>query len=103
MVEKNTKKRKAKKALSLKLKNLAILFFLTYAIVVLISQQNSISEKKKQNQAIKQQLEMAQQENDEFYRLLSMSDNDEFMERIAIEKLGYAYPNEIRVFDTSRK
>ena len=38
----------------------------------------------------------AKQQNDEYIRLLSADDEAAYMERIAIERLGYAYPNERR-------
>lgn len=74
---------------------------MVYAVVVLVSQQVTIADKKKENAKIQTQIASAQQSNDEYTRLLSMSDNKEFMEKIAIEKLGYAYPNETRVIDAS--
>jgi cell division protein FtsB len=75
---------------------------LTYAVIVLVSQQVTIAEKRKENQKARSKVIAAQQTNDELSRLLSMSDEKEFMEKIAIERLGYAYPNERRVFDASR-
>ena len=72
-----------------------------YAVVVLVSQQVTIAEKRKDNAKIQSQIADAQQSNDEYTRLLSMSDNKDFMEKIAIERLGYAYPNETRVIDAS--
>ena len=93
---------KQKKPAVFKLRNIAIVCLLTYSVVVLISQQVTIAEKKKEIDKVQSEVYSAQQINDEFSRLLSMSDEKEFMEKIAIERLGYAYPNERRIFDASR-
>ena len=102
MAQKKLTVKKQKKAVVFKFKSLAILALLVYAVVVLISQQVTIAEKKKENQKLKSQISSAQQTYDENSRLLSMSDKKEFMEKMAIERLGYAYPNEKRIFDALR-
>lgn len=96
------KARKAKKSLIIKLRNFSVVVLLGYAIVVFISQQVTISEKKSQVAKAQQQLTIAQQENEEYLRLLSLTDESAYMEKIAIEKLGYAYPGERRIFDKAK-
>lgn len=93
---------KQKKPAIFKLKNIAIVCLLTYAVIVLVSQQVTIAEKKKENQKVNSEVIAAQQTNDELSSLLSMSDEKEFMEKIAIEKLGYGYDNETRIYDASK-
>lgn len=104
MVERTTARKKQKKSVVFKFKNLAILSLLVYAVVVLVSQQVAIAEKKKENQKIKAQIVAAQQTQDENSRLLSMFQKDpkKAMEQMAIERLGYADKNEKRVFDASK-
>ena len=49
--------------------------------------------------AKKQELEA---ENVELQRILEDDDMNAYMEKIAIEEMDYAYPNERRYYDTSR-
>jgi len=94
--------KKQKKTLLTLFKNLAVLCLMVYAVIVIVSQQVELSSNKKNLAEIKSKISVAQQSNDEYLRLLSLTDEKEYMERIAIEKMGYAYPNERRFFDTSR-
>ncbi len=41
-------------------------------------------------------------ENVELQRILDDGDMNAYMEKIAIENMNYAYPNERRYYDTSR-
>ena len=71
--------------------------FIAYSAVVIISQQAQIAELKKQTEVISQKITEAKQQNDEYNQLIN-SDEDEYMEKMAINKLGYAYPNERRFY-----
>ncbi len=64
--------------------------------------QATIVEKKQELDTLKRQAEQIQSENDEYQRLLDDEDVNTYMETLAIENMSYAYPNEIRFFDTSR-
>lgn len=72
-------------------------FFCLYAVVDIISQQAQIAQLKKETDTISQKITVAKQQKDEYSRLLN-SDEKEYMEKIAVEKLGYAYPNERRFY-----
>ena len=63
---------------------IAVFCLIIYSVFNIISQQAQIAQLK--------------QQNDEYIRLLSADDESEYMERIAIERLGYAYPNERRFY-----
>lgn len=102
MKTKKLKIKKQKKSFISKLKNVAIICLMCYAVIALVSQQITLSQKRDEIDKLKNKVEISQQENDEYQRLLNMTDTDEYIERIAIEKLGYAYPDEIRVYDTSK-
>lgn len=103
MQEKNQARgKKKKKSFVIKLRNFSVIVLLGYAVVVFISQQVTISEKKSQVEKSQQQLIAVQQENEEYLRLLSLTDEKAYMEKIAIEKLGYAYPGERRIFDKAK-
>lgn len=94
-------KQKKKKSVSSKIATIAILVFLIYALYLVISQQAELKEQQKELANIKAQITVAKQENDEYSRLLSGEDEDEYMRKIAIERYGYAYPNERRFYVAS--
>ncbi|MGN0593904.1 MAG: septum formation initiator family protein [Hominimerdicola sp.] len=71
--------------------------FVLYAMVQIIYQQAQIAELKKQSEVLNNKISEAKQVNDEYSGMLN-SDEREYMERIAVEKLGYAYPNERRFY-----
>lgn len=102
MATKKLKQKKARKGFLMQFKNLAILALMCYALIIFVSQQVQLSEKSQELQKINEKVEIAQQTSDEYMRLLNMTDEREYMERIAIERLGYAYPNERRFYDLSR-
>ncbi len=89
---------KKKKSLSSKFATIAVLVFLVYALYLVISQQAELNKQQKELANIKSQITAAKQENDEYTRLLSGEDENEYMRKIAIERYGYAYPNERRFY-----
>lgn len=76
----------------------AVLCLVIYAVFSIISQQAQIAELKKQSEALSAQITDQEQKNDEYIRLLRSGDEAEYMERIAVEQLGYAYPGERRFY-----
>ncbi len=80
---------------------LAIVLLIVYAVFVWVSQRADIEELKKANDELSQQIVQTQQQCDEYNRILSSDDRDEYMERIAIEKYGYGYPGEHRYYFTN--
>ncbi len=76
----------------------AAFILVVYSVVVIISQQVEIVRLRQEKTEIAEQITEAQQQNDEYARMLASDDEAEYMEKIAIEKLGYAYPNERRVY-----
>ncbi len=53
-------------------------------------------------QSIKDKTQEVEAENVELQRILEDDDMNAYMEKIAIEEMNYAYPNERRYYDTSR-
>lgn len=92
---------KKKKSIASKIATVAILVFLVYSLYIVISQQAELNEQQKELANIKSQITAAKQENDEYTRLLSGEDESEYMKKIAIERYGYAYPNERRFYVAS--
>lgn len=76
----------------------AVLCLIIYAVFNIISQQAQIAELKKQSEELSAQITEQEQKNDEYIRLLRSGDEAEYMERIAVEQLGYAYPGERRFY-----
>ena len=73
--------------------------FILFALATIIVDQVKIAQYKELNTEVQQQITRQQQEHDEYMRLLG-SDDDEyaFIEKIAIDRLGYAYPSERRYY-----
>ncbi|MBR6045560.1 MAG: septum formation initiator family protein [Ruminococcus sp.] len=76
----------------------AIFCLIIYSIFTVISQQAQIVSLKKQSDELSAQITEQEQKNDEYNRLLSTGDEAEYMKRVAVEQLGYAYPNERRFY-----
>ena len=75
--------------------------FVLYCISSIVLTQAEISEKKQELAVLAEKAERLEAENDEYQSILSEEDEKAFMERYAIEVLGYAYPNERRFYDTT--
>lgn len=68
-----------------------------YLVAGLVFNQVDIAAKQKELQDLENQLEQQHQQNDELERVLESGSDQEIIERVARDKLGYAKPNE-RVF-----
>lgn len=68
-----------------------------YLVAGLVFNQVDIAAKHKELQDLENQLEQQRQQNDELERVLESGSDQEIIERVARDKLGYAKPNE-RVF-----
>ena len=68
-----------------------------YLVVNMVLNQVEIRTKREQLQTVEQQLEIQQAQNEELQRILESGSDQELIERVARDKLGYAKPNE-RVF-----
>lgn len=75
--------------------------FVFACIVEIIATQAEIADKKHELQILMEQAEVLEDANDEYQSILSEEDERVFMERYAVEVLGYAYPNERRFYDTT--
>ncbi|EXM39102.1 septum formation initiator [Ruminococcus albus SY3] len=74
-----------------------IVCFCVIAAVDMMSQQNEIEQLRQETVMMTGKIEETKQKNDEYTALLE-ADEDEFMERVAVEQLGYSYPNERRYY-----
>lgn len=80
---------------------LAVLCFAVYAAYAMVTQQAQIKERGEELAAVEEEIAQQEQENKKAERLLTLGDDEEYIERIAKEKLGYAYPNEHVYIDRS--
>lgn len=70
--------------------------------VSIILNQASLVEKQKEFQELEQRSKEVKAENEELQRLIEGNDINSYKEKKAFEDMNYAYPNEIRFYDTSR-
>lgn len=94
MAAKHTKRKKSRKSVILRI---CIIAFTFYAAVMLVDMQVTLSERRQDLDELKQAYENQRLENKELERQLDMEMDDEYIERIARDKLDYVYPDE-RVF-----
>lgn len=78
-----------------------VMVFVVACVFEIISTQAEIAEKKQELNVLVAQAEALEDANDEYQSMLSEDDERAFMERYAVEMLGYAYPNERRFYDTT--
>lgn len=71
-------------------------------VVSIIGDKVELSEKQQELEVLKAQAEALEAENASYESILNEDDERTYMERIAMEKLGYAYPDECRFYDTTR-
>ena len=90
-------KAKAKKNTLLRV---SVILFLLYVVISLVQIQGSIQKNREQLAALEQQNE-EQRIAKELERILSDGTEEEYIERIAREQLGFAYPEEQVLVDIS--
>ena len=76
--------------------------FVTCCLVLSITWTLDSKEKEKELVAIQTKIDAYKISNEEMQRNLDSDDLSDYMERIALEERGYAYPNERRFYDISR-
>lgn len=70
--------------------------------VTVVSIQSNIAQKQTELHQIQTQVENMQADNADLKRIIDSGDIDAYMEKLAREDYGYAYPDEFRFYDTSR-
>jgi cell division protein FtsL len=93
----NTTASKPKRGLFRPVLFVIIVCFCVIAAVDMMSQSNEIEQLRQETVMMTNKIEETKQKNDEYTALLE-ADEDEFMERVAVEQLGYSYPNERRYY-----
>ena len=82
--------------------DIAMVLFIIFCTVSIVTMQNSIVEKKKRLADLQEEIDTLQAQNDELEALIESDDIGRYMEKLALENNGYAYPDERRYYDTSR-
>lgn len=80
---------------------ICVLCFVAYVAVSLIGMQVEVTTKRRKLVALQQSVEQQQVLNAETRRVLDGGNDSEYIERIARDKLGYAYPDEKIFIDRS--
>lgn len=76
--------------------------FCLICLVSIISTQATIVEKQKELAELKNREESLTEQNGEYERILNEDDTNSYMLSLAVGSMGYAFPDEIRFYDTSR-
>lgn len=92
------KRRKRKTSL---LVRLSVFGFVLYVAVTLIGMQMEVTTKRQELLALQQSVEQQKQINAETERMLVLGEDEEYIERVARDELGYAYPDEKILIDQS--
>lgn len=78
----------------LRFRTLVLFVAVVYLMVSLISAQFELMTQKREYENLVRQQEKIQEQVDETQRLADQEDKSEYIEQIARDKLGYAYPGE---------
>lgn len=70
--------------------------------VLLITTEQDCKEKEREIDVIQSKIDEYNIQNEDLKRTLESDDLSAYMEKVAIEERGYAYPDERRFYDTSR-
>jgi hypothetical protein len=95
-------KKKKKSPVTELLKRLSAVAFVVWCVSSIVSTRSEISGRRSELEALRERAVLLELENEEFRNILYETDERAFMERIAIDVLGYAYPNERRFIDKTR-
>ena len=99
----SSEKKKNRSGIFKVMASFAAFSLIIYSVVTIISQQVQIAKLRQEEKEINERMSEARQLNDEYSRLLSSEDEDAYMEMIAVERLGYAYPEERRFYIVEAK
>lgn len=110
--ENNKKKKKAKKSkkqaankkglFNQGLFKLSATAVIVGCAVLFVTTESDCADKENELKAIQAKIDAYNMENAELQRTLDSDDLSAYMERIALEESGYAYPDERRFYDKSR-
>ena len=82
--------------------NLAVIVSISVCAALVFTTERDCSQKEKELTRIQAKIDAYKIENEDMQRTLEGDDLSAYMEKIALEERGYAYPNERRFYDRSR-
>ncbi|MDE6500775.1 MAG: hypothetical protein K2L10_01625 [Ruminococcus sp.] len=100
--EKTKVKSKPRSLFNRGLVHLAAVAVFIGCIMLIATTEKDCAEKEKELSALQAEIDLYEAENTELQRVLENDDLSEYMEKVAVEERGYAYPDERRFYDTSR-
>ncbi len=80
----------------------AFIGLIIWSLISIVSVQVTNANKREELAALQLKTEALIDENDELQRMLNITDQTEYIERLAIEQFGYSYPGERRFYDLAR-
>jgi len=80
---------------------LSVLVFAAYAAFTLLSTQLKVAAKRRELETLAASIRQQELENAQAQRLLKIGEDDAYIEYMARERLGYAYPDEKILIDRS--
>lgn len=92
---------KNKKPKALFFFKIVVFCFCVYASLTIIKVQADIKDKRSELAEINQKIEIVKEKNEVLYHNLEMQNDEDYIEHVAKEKLGYGYPDERVYFDVS--
>lgn len=92
---------RSKKKKSNPIFKLCLLFSAFYIVVCLVNSQLDITKKKAELESIQEKIVNQGVENKNLERIINSDEDDEYIEKLAREKLGFAYPDERIYIDIS--
>lgn len=97
------KKKMRRKRTAISYIGIPVALILIFACLIsIVSDKVELSEKQKELAVLQAKAYELEAENAGYASILEEEDERTYMERIAAENLGYAYPDERRFYDTSR-
>lgn len=85
-----------------KLKNIAVIAFIIYAMTTFMNQEKVLSSYKEQEMQVANQIEEAKEYQEELNINKENANSLEYIEKVAREKLNMYYPNEKIYVDSSK-
>ncbi len=81
---------------------LAFVVFVIACVAYIVNTQSGIADKEAELERLNQRIDQAENINGEYKQILNGDGYAAYIEELAIEEFGYAYPGEIRFYDINR-
>ena len=84
--------------------NLCLLLLIAFAgsVAIIYTTERDCAVKERELDSVQEKIDAYKDENADLQQVLEGDDLSVYIERVAVEERGYAYPDERRFYDTSR-